>query len=64
LLGDDESNPFAAMTGKYRYTSATIMGFANKFGELTVKIFEYMGSVRKLNGVPRQILAAQLREKS
>lgn len=60
----DNSDPFSVTTGKYRYTSATVIGFANKFGELTMKIFEYMVGSVKLNGVPKQILAAQLREQA
>lgn len=60
----DDGDPFSVMTGKYRYTSAHIIGIGNKFGELTMKIIEYMVGSLKLNGIPRQILAAQLREQA
>ncbi|MGF6647116.1 hypothetical protein [Paraburkholderia sp. GAS82] len=59
----DESNLFSVLTGEYRYTSATIVGFGNKFWELAKKLNEYRHAARKVNGTPGHVLAAQLRER-
>ncbi len=52
-------DPFASMPGIFRYTAATITGYANKFLELRNKTIEYMGIMRKIGGVPAQILVAR-----
>jgi hypothetical protein len=59
FAGSVADDPLAFSRAKYRYTAAIIRNFANAFGDLRTKVWEYIRSIKKVGGVPAVILDAQ-----
>jgi hypothetical protein len=56
--GTDPADLLSIMPGRFRYTSATIMDFAKRFGALMMKAVEYAGDIHKVAGRPKQVLSS------
>lgn len=55
LMGAHD-DPFGITRATYRYTSLNILDYAAKFSELRDKAWEFIGSIRKINGIPAIVL--------
>lgn len=49
-------DPFSLTKATYRYTSRNILDYAFKFSELRNKVWEYIASIRKIDGIPAAVL--------
>ena len=53
----DRSDPLGFTMSDYRFTAADIISFGDKFGILWTKISNYMTSMNKQNGMPKNVFS-------
>lgn len=54
----NSADPLSFSTAKYRYSAADILVFELKFNALRVAVWQYLSSIKKINGIPGEVIIA------